>query len=96
MHIRLDEALTLLSRWKIRETPLNVYVSRPGSVQDLHGKVRELEGTTVEVHDDRSSLQLDLQGADFNGDGSSREYLVCEFRDGKRYSFYGLQPNEGV
>jgi hypothetical protein len=96
MHISLDEALTLLNGWKNRETPLDVYVSRPGFLQDLQGKVRELQGTTVEVHADRSSLQLDLQGADFNGDGSSREYLVCEFRDGKRYSFYGLRANAGV
>ena len=89
MHVRLDEALTLLNNWKDRETPLNVYVSRPGFLQDLKGKVRELRGTTVEVRADQLNFQLDLQGADFNGDGFTREYLVCEFRDGKRYSFYG-------
>jgi hypothetical protein len=91
MHLRLDEALNLLNNWKNRETPLNVYVSRPGFLQDLNGKVRELRGTIVEVCADQSNLQLDLEGADFNGDGFTREYLVCEFRDGKRYSFYGLR-----
>jgi hypothetical protein len=41
----------------------------------------------IELRDDRTKVQVDLQDADFNGDVSSPPYLVCEFRNGERYSF---------
>jgi hypothetical protein len=45
----------------------------------------------IELRDDRTKLQVDLQEADFNGDVSSPAYLVCEFRNGERYSFSVLR-----
>ena len=88
MHIRLEEALTLVRIWKNQETPLQVHVSRSGVRQDLRGTIRDLQGTFVDLLADQAKLQLDLQGADFNGDESSPAYLVCEFPNGDRYSFY--------
>ena len=45
----------------------------------------------IELRDDRTKLQVDLQRADFNGDVSSPACLVCEFCNGERYSFYVLR-----
>jgi hypothetical protein len=88
MHIRLEEALTLVGIWKNQETPLQVHLSRSGVRQDLRGTIGGLQGTFVELLADQAKLQLDLQGADFNGDEASPAYLVCEFPNGDRYSFY--------
>lgn len=93
MHIRLEEALTLLNGWRNRETPLQLHVSCSGLRQDLQGTIRDLHGTLVDVSVDQPKLQLDLQGADFNGDESSPAYLVCEFPNGDRYSFNVLRGN---
>src|ERR1700680_3412888 len=93
MHIPLDEALSLLSNWRNEGTRLRIHASGSGFRQDLRGTIRELKGTVVEVCDDQRNLQVDLQGADFNGDVSSPAYLVCEFRNGDRYSFCDVDSN---
>jgi hypothetical protein len=95
MHIRLDEALMLLSRWRNRETSLRLHVSGSGAQHDLQGTIQDLQGTVVEVLADQAKLQLDLEGAEFNGDESTPAYLVCEFRDGNRYAFYALRGEVG-
>jgi hypothetical protein len=87
MHIPLDEALSLLSGWKNEGTRLRIHASGSGFRQDLRGTIQELKGTVVEVCADRTKAQLDLQGADFNGDVFFFAYLMCEFRNGDRYSF---------
>jgi hypothetical protein len=87
MHISLEEALLLLNSWRNQGTRLRIHGSGAELLQDLRGTIRELNGTIVEVCDDKRKLQVDLQGADFNGDVSSPAYLVCEFRNGGRYSF---------
>ena len=95
MHIPLDEALVLLNGWRNEGTPLRIHVSASGPPQALRGTIQELNGTVVEVHDDRTKLKVDLQGAQFNGDWSPPAYLICEFRNQGRYSFYVLRRREG-
>ena len=87
LHIPLDEALSLLSNWRNEGTRLRIHASGSGFRQDLQGTIRELKGTVVEVCADRTQVQVDLHGADFNGDMSSPAHLVCEFHNGDRYSF---------
>jgi hypothetical protein len=84
MHIPLEEALTLLGRWRDQQTSLKVHLSCSGLRQDLESRIEDLRGTVVNVSADQPKLEVDLQGADFNGDQS---YLVCEFPNGDRCSF---------
>jgi hypothetical protein len=91
MHIPLDEALVLLNGWRNEGTTLRIHVSGAGPSQELQGTIQELNGTVVEVRGDRTKLKVDLLGADFNGDWSPPAYLICEFRDRGRYSFYVVQ-----
>jgi hypothetical protein len=92
MHIPLDEALVLLNNWKNKGTRLRVHASGAGIRQDMpQGTIRGLKGTIVEIGDDEAKLEVDLKDADFNGDWSPPAYLICEFRDGGRYSFYALR-----
>ena len=91
MHIPLEEALSLLRSWRNEGTRLGIHASGSGFRQELRATIREMKGTVVELCDDRTKLQVDLQGADFNGDLSAPGYLVCEFRNGDRYSFYVLR-----
>jgi len=88
MHIRQDEALALLSKWEDRKTALQLKISHLGVLRELRGcTIGKLEGTAVEVVEGEVALKLDVQGAEFNGGDSPRPYLVCEFRNGDRYSF---------
>jgi hypothetical protein len=92
MHIPLDEALVLLNSWKTEGTRLRVHASGAGIRQELpQGTIRGLRGTIVETGDDETKLEVDLKDADFNGDWSPPAYLICEFRDGGRYSFHTLR-----
>ena len=93
MHIRLEEALGLLETWRNLGTPLQVHVSRSGAQQDVRGAIRDIRGTVVGLGIDPTYLELNLQGADFNGDEKSAAYLVCEFPNGDRYSFYLSRTN---
>jgi len=70
MHIPLDEALSLLSSWRNEGTHLRIYASGSGFRRDFLGTIRELKGKVVEFCNDRTQLQVDLQGATFNGDVS--------------------------
>src|ERR1700730_9487374 len=97
MHVSLDEAMSLLNTWSTEGVSLQVHSSRSGLREDLRGAIRALRGTIVEIISDSKELQIDLQGADFNGDKSPPPgsqyagYLVCEFRNGDRCSFYVLR-----
>jgi hypothetical protein len=91
MHISSEEAFSLLKSWRNGRTALRVHL--PGQTQPVNSTIREIEGTVVRLGSDPETLQIDLHGADFNGDArkehSSRgAYLVCEFRSGDRCSFY--------
>jgi hypothetical protein len=92
-----DEALSLLGSWRNEGTRLRIHASGAGFRQDLQGTIRELKGTVVEIRDDRTKLQFDLQGADFNwGSGSARrsrahyrtsaDRSLFRLHDGKRNS----------
>jgi hypothetical protein len=92
MHILLDEALVLLNNWKNEGTRLRVHASGAGIRQELpQGNIRELKGTIVEIGNSETKLEVDLKDADFNGDWAPPAYLICEFRDGGRYSFHALR-----
>ena len=39
------------------------------------------------IGDETKKLEIDLTGADLNGDPAHAQYLVCEFSDGRRYAF---------
>ena len=93
MHIRIDEALQLLSDWKNQETPLQLHFVRAGVREDFRGTVHLVEDTRVEVVSQQTKVQVDVQGADFNGDSKFPAYLVCELASGDRYSFYVLRGN---
>jgi len=93
MNIRIDEALRLLTNWKNQETSLQVHLSRSGVREDFRGTIRNVEGSVIEFLDQHKKVQVDVQGADFNGDESSPGYLVCEFANADRYSFYVLRGN---
>jgi hypothetical protein len=91
MHISPEEAFSILESWRNGRISLRVHL--PGQAQPVNSTIREIDGTVVHLGSDPGTLQVDLHGADFNGDArkeySSRgAYLVCEFRSGDRYSFY--------
>jgi hypothetical protein len=100
MHISSEEAMSLLIGWRNEGTPLEVRLSRSGAREEVRGTIRELRETIVEVFSDSGKLQVDLQGAEFNGDKSApassnyAAYLVCEFPNGDRSSFYVLRPTK--
>jgi hypothetical protein len=95
MRIPLDEALVLLTGWRNEGTPLRIHVSGAGPPQELRGTIQELNGTVVEVRGDRTKLKVDLRRADFEGDWSPPAYLICEFRNRGRYSFYVMRGEVG-
>jgi hypothetical protein len=88
MHIQLNEALALLDRWKNEATRIRMRASGPAGSQELLCTIRAVTGSTVGIGDDVKSLEIDLTGADLNGDPAHAEYLVCEFSDGRRYAFH--------
>jgi len=68
-----------------------MHFSRLGD--DRQVTIRGLRGTVVELDAASERLEVDLQGAEFNGDrraaprSSYEPYLVCEFPNGDRCSF---------
>jgi hypothetical protein len=91
MHISPKEAFSVLEDWRNRRIALRVHL--PGQAQPVNSTIREIEGAVVRLGSDPETLQIDLHGADFNGDARTEysghgAYLVCEFRNGNRYSFY--------
>ncbi len=70
-----------------------VHVSQSEVRQDVRGTVRDIRGTVVGFGADPTYLELNLQGVDFNSDEKSAAYLVCEFPNGERYSFYLSRSN---
>ena len=97
MNISGEEAMSLLDSWKNGLTPLKIHSSRSGVRQDLEGVIQDLGRTIVVISSDSGKLQVDLEGAEFNGDKSApasssySAYLICEFRNGDRCSFHTLR-----
>jgi hypothetical protein len=91
MHISPEEAFSLLESW--RDSHISLRVHLRGRREPAYTTVREIEGSVVRLNSDSEDLQIDLLGADFNGDGRTEHgnrgaYLVCEFGNGDRCSFY--------
>jgi hypothetical protein len=90
MNISPEEALALLERWRQAHTLLRIHL--PGRQQPIQATIGAIAGSVITVISSPESLQIDLEGSVFNGDGrpeiSSNAYLTCEFRNGDRYSFY--------
>ena len=67
--------------------------------QELQSTVTAISGSTVTLATASEEIKVDLSGADFNGDRRSppnanhAAYLVCEFRNEDRWSFYA--PRSG-
>jgi hypothetical protein len=60
---------------------------------EVGGKIRDVRGAVVGLDSNPRDLELDFKGADFNGDEKYQAYLVCEFPNGDRYSFYLSRSN---
>ena len=97
MNIPAEEAMSLLDSWRNEMTPLKIHSSRSGVRQDLQGVIQDLKRHVVVVSSESGNLQVDLEGAEFNGDKSAPAssnygaYLICEFRNGDRCSFHALR-----
>lgn len=101
MHITLDEGISLLENWKSTETVLQIYFSRPGAGRrELQAKIRTLRGSVVELDSSSDPAEVDLTGAELNGDmrtplhSTHGAYLVCEYRNGDRWSFYAPRVSQ--
>ena len=97
MNITSEEAFSLLEGWRNAGTPLLVHLS--GRQQAIQVAIGALAGTVITIISGSENLEIDLQGAEFNGDGHPRSsnhgaYRVCEFRNGDRCSFYVPRANE--
>ncbi|MGD0956464.1 MAG: hypothetical protein ABR953_06480 [Candidatus Acidiferrales bacterium] len=97
MNISAEEAMSLLESWKNEMTPLKIHSSCSDVPQDLQGVIQDLKGQIAVISSDSGKLQVDLEGAEFNGDRSLPAssnygaYLICEFRNGDRCSFHALR-----
>jgi hypothetical protein len=100
MNITLDEAVSLLDTWKTAGTVLRVHLSRAGNSRELQAAIKDIKGVivTVSASGGAEEMEIDLTGAEFNGDrrlapnSSQGAYLVCEYRNGDRFSFYAPRP----
>jgi hypothetical protein len=94
MHISSDEAIWMIEKW--RDTSASLRVHLRDRREPLHATVESVSGTVVRLIAGGDKFAIDIQGADFNGDDRSRDetgkpaYLVCEFSDGDRCSFYEM------
>jgi len=97
MNISAEEAISLLESWKNEKTALKIHISRAGVKQDSQGVVQDLKRRIVSVTSEAEILEIDLEGAEFNGDQAAPAssnygaYLICEFRNGDRCSFHALR-----
>ena len=105
MHITMDEAISLLDTWREENVPLIVYFSRPGASEPgpkLDARVTEIRGATVKFASGSQEIDVDLSGAEFNGDrrgplsGDHGAYLICEFRNDDRWSFYAPRIHSSI
>ena len=100
MHITLEEAISLLDNWKLMGTLLRVRCSRPDGLRELKATVKSIKDGVAELSAISEEMKIDLHGAEFNGDRreSARSdygaYLVCEYPNGDRYSFYAPRTKE--
>jgi hypothetical protein len=100
MHITLNEAVSLLGSWKATGTVLRVHLFRAGHSREVQATVTGINGAVINFDANGEEIAIDLDGAEFNGDrrspsnSSHGAYLVCEYRNGDRFSFYASRPNQ--
>jgi hypothetical protein len=98
MHITIEEAISLLDVWRTQETVLDIHFSCAGNRRELHETVVGIKGGVVNLSGAEGATRLDLTGAEFNGDrrcppnSNHGAYLVCEYANGDRWSFYAPRP----
>jgi hypothetical protein len=98
MHISLEEAIAFFESWRATSTVLKVYAPSTGKSRELQGTVSSVKGPRIEIADGENKLEVNLADADFNGDRRAAPnakhgaYLVCEYRNGDRWSFYSPLP----
>jgi len=103
VNISAEEALALLNAWKTEGVVVRAYFSgRRAPDQELQSTVAAINGSTVTLATASEEIKVDLSGADFNGDRRSPPnanhgaYLVCEFRNEDRWSFYAPRSEQGA
>ena len=100
MHIAVNEAVSLLNSWKSSETVLKAHLFRAGQSRGVQATVKAINGAVINFDADGEEIAIDLNGAEFNGDRRSAPtlihgaYLVCEYRNGDRFSFYAPRPTQ--
>lgn len=93
MNISLSEALNLLNDWKKTGAILQVRLAKGTRREEFLGKIDAVKAACVNISGNPLG-EVDLQNAEFNGgsdpSASSKysTYLVCEFPNGDRCSFY--------
>ena len=98
MHISLEEAIAFFNSWKTAATTLKVYSSSTGQTRELQAKVSNVKGAAIVLNNGENEIEVNLADADFNGDRRAAPkskhgaYLVCEYRNGDRWSFYSPLP----
>src|ERR1700691_173598 len=94
MHISLEEAISMFNSWKAAGTVLQASSSVIGPNRQLQATVIGIRGTVIDISDGEKETEVNLADAEFNGDRRSAPnakhgaYLVCEYRNGDRWSFY--------
>jgi hypothetical protein len=100
MNISDEEALSLLNSWFLEKTTLRACFSKPGATKEVHGLITDIAGTTIKVDTEPEEIEINLDGAEFNGDKRApasaphSAYLICEFRNDDRWTFYAPRPSD--
>jgi len=98
MNITLDEAISILDSWKATGTVLKARLFRSGQSRETQTTVKDIKGSVIILDATGEEITIDLNGADFNGDrraplhSSHGVYLICEYRNEDRISFYASRP----
>jgi hypothetical protein len=93
LNLSLGEALNLLNDWKKSGVVLQIRMAKGTHREEFSGKIEAVKAACVDISG-RTVGQIDLKAAEFNGgsdpSASSKysTYLVCEFPNGDRCSFY--------
>jgi hypothetical protein len=96
MHINREEAISILEMWRTAGTVLQLSGSCSGTNQKLTVQVAGIREEVVTLSGGGAvTMEISLSTAEFNGDrrgspprSSHGAYLVCEYQNGDRYSFY--------
>ena len=96
MNITLQEAISILEMWQREATAMRVSFSGRGGAnsREWEARVSSISGTSVTLAASSQQINVEIASAEFNGDARAPEsakhgaYLVCEFPNQDRWSFY--------